>query len=157
MKNKGKTKITTAEMIGELIRNTTLSKKEKERLKKELALEENGGLGTVWLSSWDDFKKVAEELDGDLLSPGNASQAVGVTRARVHQLEAEAKIRVFRIKNDKPFFEEDEIKAVRKLVPFWARPFINLKTKGVDYVFVDMNSLYTYIKYHGRKERKIPE
>jgi hypothetical protein len=154
MKNKDKTKITTAEMIGELIRNTTLSKKEKERLKKELELEEKGGLGTVWLKSWDDFKNIAEEVEGDLLSPGNASQAVGITRARVHQLEAEAKIRVFRIKNDKPFFEEDEIKAVRELVPFWARPFINLKTKGIDYVFVDMNSLYTYMKTFSRKEQR---
>jgi hypothetical protein len=153
-----KNKISSLEIISNLIKEGTLSKKEKERLKRELELEVKGGGGTIWLKSWDEFKKVARGLDGDLLSPGNASQAVGITRARVHQLESEGKIRVFRIKNDEPFWAEDEIKAVRKMLPFWIRPFVNFRElKDKDYVFVDMNSLYTYMKNHSRKDRKLPD
>jgi len=155
---KKKNGVSSFEIISNLIKQGTLSKKEKEQLKREIELEDKGGGGTKELKSWDDFKKIAEELEGDLLSPGNASQAVGITRARIHQLEAEAKIRVFRIKNDKPYWEDDEIDAVRKLLPFWIRPFVNFReVKDKDYVFVDMNSLYTYMKNHSRKERKLSE
>jgi len=150
---KTKNKITSFDMISELIKYGSLSKEEKARLKKELELEQTGGRGTIWLKSWDEFNKIAKELDGDLLSPGGAASAVGISRARVHQLEAENKIRVYRIKDDKPAFEEDEIAAVRKMLPFWIRPFLNLKeAKDGDYVFIDMQSLYTYMKNHSRKE-----
>src|SRR3990172_5383305 len=92
MKDTNDGKIGSAESIMELIRNTSLSKKEKARLKKELEQEGEGGKGTIWLESWKDYEKVATKLKGDLLSPGGASAEVGISRARVHQLEAEGRI-----------------------------------------------------------------
>lgn len=153
--NKGnENKITSFEVLSEMIKNATLSKKERERLKRELELAATGGQGTIWLKSWDDYEKIAIKLNGDLLSPGGASARVGISRARVHQLENEGKIRVYRIKTDKFDFTEEEIREVYKMVPFWARPFLNFKQPKVDScVFVDMPSLENYMKSQGRKEK----
>ena len=153
--SKDEGKISSIEMLQELIKSGMLSKKEKARLKKELEMEEEGGQGTIWLDSWDDYEKVAEKLEGDLLSPGGASARVGISRARVHQLENEGKIRVYRIKSDEAKFSEDEIKDFYEMVPFWARPFVNIKQPKFDsFVFVDMPSLESYMKTQGRKEKK---
>ena len=155
MSARNESKFSSIEIVRELIRNGTLPKKEKERLKKELEMEEEGGLGTKPLKSWDDYEKVAKELKGDLLSPGAAAVRVGITRARVHQLETEGKIRVYRMKSDKASFTEDMIKETYKTIPFWARPFVNLKQpKAEIFVFVDMPSLENYMKAQGKKDRR---
>lgn len=103
-------KIGSAEAIMELIRNATLSKKEKARLKRELEQEGEGGKGTIWLESWKDYEKVVEKCKGDLLSPGGASSRVGISRARVHQLETEGKITVYRIRTEQLDITEEDIR-----------------------------------------------
>ncbi len=140
-------KIGSFEVIKEMIKSTALSKKERERLKRELEQEADGGKGTIWLKSWDEYDKVVEKCKGDLVSPGSAASKVGITRARVHQLEAEGKIRVYRIKaEDQPYTEEDFKEEVNRL-PFWVRPFIKFQTpKAGCYVFVDLNDLKEYMK-----------
>src|SRR3989304_6590014 len=110
MKDTNDGKIGTAEAIMELIRNATLSKNEKARLKRELELEGEGGKGTIWLESWKDYEKVATKLKGNLLSPGGASAEVGITMALVHKLEAEGRITVYRIRAEDLDITEEDIK-----------------------------------------------
>jgi len=149
MKNKDDetTKIGSFEVIKNLIQSATLSKKEKKRLKKELEQEEGGGKGTIWLKSQDEYDEIAEKCKGDLMSPGGASARVGISRARVHQLEAEGKIRVYRMKAEEvPYTEEDYKEELEKL-PCWIRPFMKFQPpKAGCYVFVDMNDLVEYMK-----------
>ena len=156
MKDSNDEKIGSAEAILELIRNATLSKKEKARLKRELELEEKGGKGTVLLESWDDYQKVVEKCKGELLSPGGASSRVGISRARVHQLEAEGKITVYRVRAEHLDVTEEDIKEDLKLLPVWLRPLIALKkpkpAQGY-VVLVEMESLERYMKSQGREKK----
>lgn len=140
-------KISSFEVIKELIKSATLSNKEKKRLKKELEQEEEGGKGTIWLKSDEEYEKIIEKCKGKLLSPGGAAGRVGISRARVHQLEAEGKIRVYRIKSEKLTYTEEDFKEELKELPFWIRPFIKFQPpKAGCYVFVDMNDLEAYMK-----------
>ncbi|MBI2470195.1 MAG: hypothetical protein HYV59_03005 [Planctomycetes bacterium] len=140
-------KISSFEVIKDLIKSATLSKKEKKRLKKELEQEEEGGNGTIWLKSREEYDEIIEKCEGDLLSPGGAADRVGITRARVHQLESEGKIRVYRMKADEPFYSEEDFKEELKELPFWIRPFIKFQPpKAGCYVFVDMKTLEEYMK-----------
>ena len=146
----------SVELIAELIKKTTLSKKERERLKKELEREEKGGKGTVWLESWEEYEKVVEACKGDLLSPGGASARVCISRARVHQLETEGKITVYRMKSEHLDITEEHIKEEIESLPFWIRPFLALKKpkpKLGYIVLVDMDSLERYMKSQGRGKR----
>ena len=156
MKDTNDGKIGSAESIMELIRNTSLSKKEKARLKKELEQEGEGGKGTIWLESWKDYEKVATKLKGNLLSPGGASAEVGITRARVHQLEAEGRITVYRIRAEDLDITEEDIKEDLKLLPVWLRPLVAFKkpkpTQGY-VVLVDMDSLERYMKSQGKEKK----
>ncbi|MFO0792626.1 MAG: hypothetical protein U0586_01035 [Candidatus Brocadiaceae bacterium] len=140
-------KISSFEVIKELIQSATLSKKEKVRLKKELEQEEEGGKGTIWLKSDKEYEDIIDKCAGNLMSPGGAAARVGISRARVHQLEAEGKIRVYRVKaKELPYTEEDFREELKEL-PFWIRPFIKFHSpKAGCYVFVDMNDLEEYMK-----------
>lgn len=156
MKDTGEGKIGSAEVIMNLIRNTTLSKKEKARLKRELELEGEGGKGTVWLESWKDYEKVADKCNGNLLSPGGAAARVGISRSRVHQLEAEGRITVYRIKTEELEITEEDFKEILKDFPLWIRPFVALKKpkpKAACVVLVDMDSLERYMKSQGREKK----
>ncbi len=149
MKNKDDetTKIGSFEVIKNLIQSATLSKKEKKRLKKELEQEEGGGKGTIWLKSRDEYDEITEKCEGNLMSPGGASARVGISRARVHQLEAEGKIRVYRMKAEDITYTEEDFKEELKDLPFWIRPFIKFQPpKAGCYVYVDMNDLEEYMK-----------
>lgn len=155
MKNKDDetTKIGSFEVIKNLIHSASLSKKERKKLKKELEQEEGGGKGTIWLKSWDKYDEIVEKCKGDLLSPGGASAKVGISRARVHQLEAEGKIRVYRIKGKEISYTEEDFKEALKDIPFWIRPFIKFHPpKAGCYVFVDMNDLEEYMKTREKEQ-----
>lgn len=155
MKNKDDetTKIGSFEVIKDLIHSASLSKKERKRLKEELEQEEGGGKGTIWLKSWDEYDEIVEKCKGDLLSPGGASAKVGISRARVHQLEAEGKIRVYRIKAREIPYTEEDFKEELKDIPFWIRPFIKFHApKAGCYVFVDMNDLEEYMKTREKEQ-----
>lgn len=149
---KEKDKIRSVEVLSAMLKKATLSKKERERLKKELEQEEEGGKGTKWLNSWEEYEEALEKCEGDFLSPGGASERVGISRARVHQLEAEGKIRVYRIKAEEVTFTEEDFKEELKMLPLWVRPFITYKKpKDGCYVYVDMATLEKYMAEEGRK------
>ncbi len=145
-------KIGSIEVISGLIKQATLSKKDRERLTRELEQEGEGGKGTIWLQNEEEYEKAAVECNGDLLSPGGASARVGISRARLHQLEAEGKIRVFREKAKDCTYTEEEFKEVLKMLPVWVRPFITFKKpKDGCYIWVDMVSLEKYMAEESRK------
>ena len=149
MKNKDDetTKIGSFYVIKRLIKSTSLSKKERKRLKEELEREEGGGKGTIWLKSREEYNEIAEKCKGYLLSPGGAAGRVGISRARVHQLEAEGKIRVYRMKAEEVPYTEEDFKEELERLPFWIRPFIKFQPpKAGCYVYVDMNDLVEYMK-----------
>jgi hypothetical protein len=83
---------------------------------------EEGGNGTVWLSSLLEFEEVVKEFEGKLVSPSAAAKNLGVSRARIHQMEMEGKIRVYRVKAD--FFEGDEFWKDFNKASFWVRAMI---------------------------------
>ncbi len=65
---------------------------ENRRLDKEF----KGGRGTIWLKNLDEFIKISEFYKGQLVSPGGAAAQLGVSRAMIHQLERDGKIRAYR-------------------------------------------------------------
>lgn len=154
MNKEDDTKISSIELISDLIKNATLSKKEKERLKREIELQEEGGKGTIWLKSDEEYEKVAEKCKGNFMSPGGASARHKISRARVHQLEAEGKITAYRMKAKESLYTEEDFKEELKDLPFWIRPFLSFKkpTAGC-YIFVDMDSLDKYMERQ-KKERE---
>lgn len=155
MKNKDDetTKIGSFEVIKGLIQSASLSKKERKRLKEELEQEEGGGKGTIWLESNEEYDEIVEKCKGNLVSPGGAAGRVGISRARVHQLEAEGKIRVYRIKAKDITYTEEDFKEELKDLPFWIRPFIKFQPpKAGCYVYVDMADLEEYMKNREKEQ-----
>ncbi len=59
----------------------------------------NWGKGTI-VCTQEEFEKVFDEFKGQMVSPGGAAGALGVSRAYIHQLEKEGKIRAYRIAHD---------------------------------------------------------
>jgi len=55
------------------------------------------GKGTIVLNSMKEFDKIFDQFKGQMLSPGGAAGKLGVSRAYIHQLEKEGKIRAYRI------------------------------------------------------------
>ena len=55
------------------------------------------GKGTIVLNSMEEFDKIFDQFKGRMLSPGGAAGSLGVSRAYIHQLEREGKIRAYRI------------------------------------------------------------
>jgi hypothetical protein len=58
--------------------------------------EYKGGKGTIYLKNLEEFEKVSEYFKGQLVSPGGAAGHLGVSRAMIHQLERDGKIRAYR-------------------------------------------------------------
>jgi hypothetical protein len=148
---KGKSgKTSHFEAIKGLLEKAVLSPSERKKLKEELEQSEEGGSGTNWLESWAEFQKISETFEGRMLSPGGAAALLGVSRARIHQLEAEGKIKAYRYK-DKEISDED-FKDSLKGVPFWARPLVK-KPKPGSFVYIPVVDLEDY-KKHMRKKNK---
>lgn len=140
-------KTSSFEVIKTLLKSASLSKKEKERLKRELEQEKEGGKGTIWLNSEKEYYEIIEKCKGNLMSPGGAASSVGISRARVHQLEVEGKIRVYRMKAKELSYTEKDFREEVKTLPFWIRPFIKFQPpKAGCYVWVDMSDLEEYMK-----------
>jgi len=57
----------------------------------------NFGPLTVICKNHEDFVKVLEEFDYQMVSPGGAADKLHVSRSYIHQLEREGKIRVYRV------------------------------------------------------------
>ena len=65
---------------------------ENRRIDKEY----KGGKGTIYLKNLKEFEKLSEYFKGQLVSPGGAAAHLGVSRAMIHQLERDGKIRAYR-------------------------------------------------------------
>ena len=63
------------------------------------------GIGTVVCQSWEEFEKFEKDIEGGFLSPGGAAGRLGVSRAYIHLLEKEGKLRAFRIWNNDKIWE----------------------------------------------------
>lgn len=59
--------------------------------------KKNWGKGTIVLDSMEKFEEIFDKFKGQMVSPGGAAGALGVSRAYIHQLEKEGKIRAYRI------------------------------------------------------------
>jgi len=59
--------------------------------------EANFGPRTVVCRNQEEFNKVLEEFNYQMVSPGGAADKLHVSRSYVHQLEREGKIRVCRV------------------------------------------------------------
>ena len=81
--------------------------------------EYKGGKGTIYLKSVEEFEKVSEFFKGNLLSPGGAAARLGVSRAMIHQLERDGKIRAYRFVDT---FEDWDKQ------PFYLKLLLNRKT-----------------------------
>ena len=57
----------------------------------------NFGPRTVVCRNQEEFNKVLEEFNYQMVSPGGAADSLHVSRSYIHQLEREGKIRVFRV------------------------------------------------------------
>jgi hypothetical protein len=56
--------------------------------------------GTIQLKSFEEFNQVCEEFKGQVVSPGGAADTLHVSRAYIHQLEKEKRIRAYRFSYD---------------------------------------------------------
>jgi hypothetical protein len=107
---------------------------EEQRIKKE------GGKGTIWIS-YDEFGKVAEYFEGGLVSPGGAADMLGVSRAMIHQLERDGKIRAYRIIVDEKGWEHE---------PWHVKL---LMSKKGQYIWVPIVDLIKYAEETGKDNR----
>lgn len=63
----------------------------------EIEEKKKWGKGTIVLESMKDFDVIFDKFKGKMVSPGGAAGRLGVSRAYIHQLEKEGKIRAYRI------------------------------------------------------------
>jgi hypothetical protein len=68
------------------------------------------GKGTIVLNSMEEFDKIFDKFRGQMISPGGAADMLGVSRAYIHQLEREGKIRAYRIWHDTVDWDELPLK-----------------------------------------------
>ena len=59
--------------------------------------KKNWGKGTIVLDSMKEFEEIFDKFEGQMISPGSAASELRVSRAYIHQLEKEGKIRAYRI------------------------------------------------------------
>ncbi|MBT6029675.1 MAG: hypothetical protein HOH13_05170 [Crocinitomicaceae bacterium] len=108
-------------------------------LKHKKAVDiEDGGKGTIWLNSLTEFEEVMKEFEGELLSPSAAATEIGISRARIHQMEMEGKIRAYRFKPE--FFESDQFSMELRKAPFWLVAMFNgsLKSRSIYIPKIDL-------------------
>ena len=108
-------------------------------LKKKKAVDlDDGGKGTIWLNSLIEFEEVMKEFEGELLSPSAAAAEIGISRARIHQMEMEGKIRAYRFKSE--FFESDQFSTELRKAPFWLVAMFNgsLKSRSIYIPKIDL-------------------
>lgn len=74
------------------------------------------GKGTIVLASMEEFEKIFDSFKGQMVSPGNAAERLGVTRSYIHLLEKEGAIRAYRILHDDIDWDK---------MPLWAKLIVS--------------------------------
>lgn len=106
-----------------------IAKLDEQKIKKEG--------GTIHLT-FEEFDKVFDYFEGQMVSPGGASGMLRVSRAMIHQLEKDGRIRAYRISvNDKTL----------KYIPRYLRLFIQQKDQ---YIWVPVDDLVKYAQEVGK-------
>jgi hypothetical protein len=103
--------------------------------------EDRPGQGTIWLKNFEELEKIAEWYKGGMLSPGGAASHLGVSRAMIHQLERDGKIRAYR------YIAED--KDWEKL-PFYLKLLIERKSQSIYIPIVDLDKYAEDVHQRGR-------
>ena len=111
---------------------------DNRRIDKEF----KGGKGTIYLKSALEFGKVAEFFRGNLVSPGGAAAHLGVSRAMIHQLEKEGKVRAYRFVDT---FED------WNRLPFYLKVLLNRKNLTI---WIPVEDLDKYAQEVRKKRRE---
>lgn len=89
----------------------------------------NYGENTIFCKNMDHFKKIINEFNGQMVSPGGAAGMLHVSRAYIHQIEKEGRIRVYRV------WDED---LEWKELPLWVRV---LTPKRSQYIMIPIEDI----------------
>lgn len=110
---------------------------ETRRAKKE------GGTGTIWLKSMQEFRDVCDYFESAVVSPGGAADMLGVSRAMISHLEKEGKIRVYRyiVRNDDEELVDE---------PYYVRVLLGVKGQ---YGWIPIADIVRYAISVGRGDR----
>jgi hypothetical protein len=104
--------------------------------------------GTIRLNNLAELDLAHESFKGEsAVSPGGAAGMLGVSRAYIHQLEKEKKIRAFRIKEEKLNLSE------LSGLPF-SYKLLLLLSKRQDYIFIPVVDLVEYREGVRKKKKK---
>jgi len=57
--------------------------------------------GTIRFDTYEEFDQACKDLDWQVVSPGGAANMLHVSRAYIHQLEKDKRIRALRVRYDK--------------------------------------------------------
>ncbi len=99
--------------------------------------------GTIWLTSYDEYKQVAEAFKGRIVKPYHAGKMLGVSRAMIFNLERDGKIRAYRLS----FTDE-----VWEGIPLHLKPLI---TRSDTYIWIPVEDVERYAKSKGRKLKDV--
>ena len=106
-----------------------IAKLDEQRIKKEG--------GTIYLT-FEEFDKVFDYFEGQMVSPGGAAGMLRVSRAMIHQLEKDGRIRAYRINvNDKAL----------ENIPRHLRLFIRQKDQ---YIWIPVDDLVKHAQEAGK-------
>jgi hypothetical protein len=106
----------------------------------ERRIRKEGGTGTIWLKNVDEFHKVVDYYEGHMVSPGGAAGMLKVSRAMIHQLEREGRIRAYRVIITKEDWGD--------AIPLYLRLIASRKDQ---YIYIPVDDLVKYAEAVGRK------
>ncbi len=109
------------------------SRKERKEIEK----------GSIWLKSYDEYKKMSEAYDGRIVKPIIAAKMLGVSRTMIFQLENQGKIRAYRL----AFTDE-----IWRDIPVFLKPLI---TRSDTYIWIPLADLEKYAEARGRKLKNV--
>lgn len=94
------------------------------------------GKGTIVLTSMEEFDKIFDSFEGQMVSPGGAAARLGVTRSFIHHLEKEGIIRAYRILHD--VIDWDEMPLWGKMLVFPRDVYIYIPNEDIERVKKEM-------------------
>jgi len=110
---------------------------------RRIGREFKGGKGTIYLKNLEEFEKVSEYFKAELVSPGGAAAHLGVSRAMIHQLERDGRIRAYRFIVEVEDWEK---------YPFYLKLLLNRKAMTIWIPIEDLNRYREEVRQ--RKEAK---